>query len=80
LAKVILTRANLIILDEPTNHLDPVTQELIAKNFKDYNGTIILVSHNLSFVDSIGINRILLLPSGKIVNYYKDVVEYYSKL
>ncbi len=80
LAKVILTRANLIILDEPTNHLDPITQELIAKNFKDYNGTIILVSHNLSFVDSIGINRILLLPSGKIVNYYKDVVEYYSKL
>ena len=80
LAKVILTRANLIILDEPTNHLDPVTQELISKNFKDYNGTIILVSHNLNFVDSIGINRILLLPSGKVVNYYKDIVEYYSKL
>ena len=80
LAKVILTKANLLILDEPTNHLDPITQELIAKNFKDYNGTIILVSHNLNFVDAIGINRILLLPSGKIVNYYRDIVEYYSKL
>ena len=80
LAKVILTRSNLLILDEPTNHLDPVTQELIAKNFKDYDGTIILVSHNLSFVDSIGINRILLLPSGKIINYYKDIVEYYSRI
>ena len=80
LAKIILTRANLLLLDEPTNHLDPITQELIAKNFKNYNGTIILVSHNLKFVDTIGINRILLLPSGKIVNYYKDVVEYYSKL
>ena len=80
LAKVILARANLIILDEPTNHLDPITQELVAKNFKDYDGTIILVSHNLSFVDFIGINRILLLPSGKIVNYYKDIVEYYSKI
>lgn len=80
LARVILKRANLIILDEPTNHLDPITQELIAKNFKSYDGTIILVSHNLNFVDSIGINRILLLPSGKIVNYYKDIVEYYSKI
>lgn len=79
LAKVILTRANLLILDEPTNHLDPITQELIAKNFKNYDGTMIIVSHNLNFVDSIGINRILLLPTGKIVNYYKDVVEYYSK-
>ena len=80
LARVILTRANLLILDEPTNHLDPITQELIAKNFKDYDGTIILVSHNLSFVDSVGINRILILPSGKIVNYYKDIVDYYSKV
>ena len=80
LAKVILTRANLLLLDEPTNHLDPITQELIAKNFKNYNGTIILVSHNLNFVDAIGIDRILLLPSGKIVNYYKDTVIYYSRI
>lgn len=80
LAKIMLEKANLLILDEPTNHLDPITQELIAKNFKEYNGTIILVSHNLNFVNNIGINRILLLPSGKIVNYYPDVVEYYSKV
>ena len=80
LAKIMLEKANLLILDEPTNHLDPITQELIAQNFKNYNGTIILVSHNLNFVNNIGINRILLLPSGKIVNYYPDVVEYYSKV
>jgi len=80
LAKLVLKRANLLILDEPTNHLDPITQELIAKNFRDYDGTIILVSHNLKFVENIGINRILILPTGKIVNYYNDVVEYYSKV
>lgn len=79
LAKIMLKKANLLILDEPTNHLDPITQELIALNFKNYNGTLILVSHNLNFVQNIGINRILLLPSGKIVNYYPEVVEYYSK-
>lgn len=79
LAKIRLSNANLLILDEPTNHLDPITQELVAKNFKEYNGTLILVSHNLNFVNNIGINRILLLPSGKIVNYYQDIVEFYSK-
>ncbi len=77
LAKIMLKQANLLILDEPTNHLDPITQELIGENFRDYKGTIILVSHNPQFVESIGINRILLLPSGKIVNYYPDIVEYY---
>ena len=79
LAKIILTKANLLLLDEPTNHLDPITQTLIAKNFKEYDGTIILVSHNKNFIENIGINRILLLPSGKIINYKEEVLDNYCK-
>lgn len=80
LAKVILERANMLILDEPTNHLDPETQKIIGKNFKDYPGTIILVSHNPDFVEQIGIDRMLILPSGKITNYSKEKLEkYYHK-
>ena len=79
LAKIILTKANLLLLDEPTNHLDPITQKLIAKNFKEYDGTIILVSHNKNFIENIGINRILLLPSGKIINYKEEVLDDYCK-
>ena len=79
LAKIILTKANLLLLDEPTNHLDPITQTLIAKNFKEYDGTIILVSHNKNFIENIGINRILLLPSGKIINYKEEVLDDYCK-
>lgn len=78
LCKIILQKANLILLDEPTNHLDPETQQIIGENFRDYKGTIILVSHNPSFVESIGIDRMLILPSGKITNYSKERLEYYS--
>ena len=77
LCKVMLKKANLLLLDEPTNHLDPETQKLIAENFKNYEGTIIVVSHNPTFVDAIGIDRMLLLPSGKIVNYNVETVKKY---
>lgn len=80
LCQVMLKRANLLLLDEPTNHLDPETQELIGENFKDYEGSIILVSHNPSFVEAIGIDRMLILPQGKITNYSKELLEYYYKL
>ena len=80
LCQVMLKRANLLLLDEPTNHLDPETQELIGENFKDYEGGIILVSHNPSFVEAIGIDRMLILPQGKITNYSKELLEYYYKL
>lgn len=79
LAKLTLTNANLLLLDEPTNHLDPETQELIATFFKNYPGTILLVSHNPHFVEQLGIERILLLPSGKVIYYDKKIVEFYEK-
>lgn len=78
LCKILLEKANLLILDEPTNHLDPETQQIIGENFKNYEGTIIVVSHNPSFVNQIGINRMLILPRGKITNYSSEKLEYYS--
>ena len=80
LAKLALTGANLLILDEPTNHLDPETQELIAATLKDYDGTMLVVSHNTHFVDNLGVERMLLLPSGEIRYYDKNTVTYYQEL
>ncbi len=80
LCKVLLQKANLLILDEPTNHLDPETQKIIGGNFNLFEGTIIVVSHNPSFVEQIGISRMLLLPSGRIENYSKELLEYYYEL
>lgn len=77
LCKLLLARANLLILDEQTNHLDPDTQAIIGENFRDYTGTILLVSHNADFAEQIGITRMLVLPDGKIVDYSKELLAYY---
>ena len=77
LCKLLLEKANFLILDEPTNHLDPDTQAVIGENFKNYTGTILLVSHNANFVEQIGITRMLILPEGKIVDYSRELLEYY---
>jgi len=80
LAKISLTGANTLLLDEPTNHLDPMTQIIISDTFKNYEGTMLVVSHNLDFVDNLNINRMLLLPSGRITYYDRDIVMHYEML
>ena len=80
LCKIVLKKANLLILDEPTNHLDSETQMIIGQNFKNYEGTIILVSHNVNFVKNIGIDRMLILPSGKIQNFDEQILKHYQQL
>lgn len=80
LAKITLMGANTLLLDEPTNHLDPETQNIIAEVFKNYEGTILLVSHNLEFVEHLNIDRMLLLPSGRITYYDPNIVMHYEML
>lgn len=90
LCKTLLKRANLVILDEPTNHFDPETQKIIGENLRDYDGTIIMVSHNPAFVEQIGITRMLILPPHNndpkqprlalIKNYSRELLEYYYYL
>lgn len=78
LSKVILQKANLLIVDESTHHLDPETQKVIGANFHLFEGTIIAVSHNLAFVEQIGITRMLVLPSGRIEPYSRKLLEHYE--
>lgn len=80
LAHLTLINTNMLILDEPTNHLDPETQKLIASALNDYKGTILLVSHNVEFVDNLNIDRVLLIDTGKINFYNKDIVKHYEKI
>lgn len=80
LAKLSLTGANLLVLDEPTNHLDPETQKIIANTFKTFKGTMQVVSHNPEFVDNLGIERVLILPTGQIDYYKRDIIEHYKMI
>lgn len=68
-ARVLYANPEILLLDEPTNHLDPETQAIIGENFNEYSGTIIVVSHNSSFVEQIGISRMLALPTGRTDRY-----------
>lgn len=80
LCKLLLSKANMLILDEPTNHLDPESQAIIGKNFSNFTGTIVVVSHNISFVEQMGITRMLVLPSGRIENYSPELLNHYYLL
>ncbi len=80
LAKLSISGANFLILDEPTNHLDPQTQKLIAEVFKTFKGTMLLVSHNPDFVDDLGIERVLILPTCEITYYHRQIILHYQNL
>jgi len=54
LAKLALSNANLLILDEPTNHLDIPAQEVLQNVLADFDGTIVLVSHDRYLIDALG--------------------------
>ena len=68
LAKLVLTRPDLLILDEPTNHLDIQAVEWLETFLKDYPGAVILVSHDRMFLDAV-VDTIADLEFGKLTLY-----------
>ena len=77
LAKLMLKKANFLILDEPTNHLDIVSKEALENSLKDYDGTILFVSHDRYFIKEIA-TSVLLLEDGKTTLFedgYKDYID-----
>jgi ATP-binding cassette subfamily F protein 3 len=78
LAKMIVQPANLLILDEPTNHLDMSSQEVLQKAMEQYDGTIIIVSHNRHFVNRF-INKVLEIKSGHATLYEGNIEDYLYK-
>lgn len=64
LAKMMLIKQNILIFDEPTNHLDMEAIEILLESLKNYEGTIIFVSHNRHFVSQLATRIIELSPEG----------------
>ena len=79
LAKMIVQPANLLILDEPTNHLDMSSQEVLQEAMAQYDGTIIIVSHNRHFVNHF-INKVLEIKNKRSTLYEGNIEDYLNKL
>lgn len=79
LAKLCMGGANVLLLDEPTNHLDVATKKTIAQSFSEYGGTLIIVSHDLEFLKHVGIDRMLMLPSGRLQFFDENIVRRYME-
>ena len=75
LLRILLKPVNLLILDEPTNHLDLHSKDVLLKALKDFGGTVIFVSHDRGFIESLA-NRVLELKPGE-AKVFPGGYEYY---
>ncbi len=64
LAKLLYDAPNLLVLDEPTNHLDILTKRALVRSLKDYQGTLIFVSHDRQFLRALATRVLELSPAG----------------
>ena len=78
LAKIMFQESNVLILDEPTNHLDIDGKDVLQNALKDYQGTLILVSHDRYFLDHV-ITRVIEIADGRIQEFLGNYSYYLSK-
>jgi len=76
LAKMLIQPANLLLLDEPTNHLDMVSRDVVETALKQYNGTIVCISHDRHFLNEI--TNLTYEIGNKTVTVYSGNYDYYS--
>ena len=77
LARALARPSNLLVLDEPTNDLDLETLDLLQEMLSDYDGTVLLVSHDRDFLDRVATSVIAAVGKGKWVEYaggYSDMI------
>ncbi|MCZ6509000.1 MAG: ATP-binding cassette domain-containing protein [Alphaproteobacteria bacterium] len=76
LAKILAKPSNLLVLDEPTNDLDADTLDVLQEMLDDYDGTVLLVSHDREFLDRIVTSTIAVEGDGRVVEYAGGYSDY----
>ena len=70
--KLLLEPVNLLILDEPSNHLDMKTKDIIKDALRDFDGTLILVSHDRDFLDGLA-TKVFEFGNKRVVEHFEDI-------
>jgi len=76
--KLLLEPVNLLILDEPTNHLDLKTKDILKSALQDYDGTMILVSHDRDFLDGL-VNKVFEFGNKQVKEHLGDIHSFLQK-
>ncbi|MBU6329174.1 MAG: ATP-binding cassette domain-containing protein [Acidobacteria bacterium] len=75
LAQLVAGRHNLLLLDEPTNNLDPMSRTATGDALYSWPGTMLIVSHDVEFVEALQPDRVLLMPEGQLDHYSPEMAE-----
>ncbi len=78
LALMLLMPCNLVVLDEPTNHLDIPAKQMLEDSLIDYDGAVLVVSHDRYFISRVA-NKIVEIRDGELVLYRGDYTYYREK-
>lgn len=78
MAKLMLQSHNLLALDEPTNHMDVKSKDVLKKALSEYDGTLIVVSHDRDFLDGL-VNKLYEFRDGKVSEFLGSVSEFLHK-
>ena len=73
--KLLLEPVNILILDEPTNHLDLKTKDVLKQALQDFDGTLIVVSHDRDFLDGL-VSKVYELGHGKVREHLCGIYEF----
>lgn len=76
--KLLLQPVNLLILDEPTNHLDIRTKDVLKRFLKDFDGTLIIVSHDRDFLDGLT-TKVFEFGNKKVVEHLEGIYGFLQK-
>lgn len=75
---LLLEPANLLILDEPTNHLDMRSKDVLKEAIKNFEGTVVLVSHDRDFLDGL-VEQVYEFSHGKVIPHLGGIYDYLAK-
>jgi ATP-binding cassette subfamily F protein 3 len=76
--KLLLEPVNLLILDEPTNHLDMKTKDILKSALNDFDGTLIVVSHDRDFLDGL-VTKVYEFGNQKVTEHLEDIYGFLRK-